>query len=64
MIDAAAAVEPAAAPSEAITLTDKALSHLLKLRQERAASAGGQEQQMVFRVSSGRNRLLHSCPWT
>lgn len=47
---AAAAAEPAAAPSEAITLTDRALSHLVKLRQERAASAGGQEQQLVFRV--------------
>jgi hypothetical protein len=31
-------------------LTDRALSHLLKLRQERAAAAGGQDQQMVFRV--------------
>ena len=41
------------AEDEAITLTDRALSHLLKLRQERAAAAGGgQEQQMVFRVST------------
>lgn len=48
----AAAAEPATAPSEAITLTENALSHLLKLRQEKAAAAGGKDQQMVFRVSS------------
>jgi hypothetical protein len=47
----AAAAEPATAPSEAITLTENALSHLLKLRQEKAAAAAGQDQQLVFRVS-------------
>lgn len=46
----AAAAAPASAPTEAITLTDRALSHLVKLRQERAASSDGKDQQLVFRV--------------